>query len=212
MAVTLEQVEKLREKAGLTYEEARQVLEQTGGDLLEALIQLERQGRLGSHGGACYTTRPAGAEAPRPGTPPSAGPGREPRSRGLVPAAGNRRERSRQSSFREQLRELLAAGLDLLRHSTVNQFQVWRKGEMMTSMPVLILILLVAAAFWISVPLLVVGLFFDCKYRFAGPDLDGGKVGETMERVSDSIHGVVDQVKEEFHRAARRNETDRKEK
>ena len=34
MAVTLEQVEKLREKSGLSYEQARQLLEQTGGDLL----------------------------------------------------------------------------------------------------------------------------------------------------------------------------------
>ena len=112
MAVTLEQVEKLREKAGLTYEEARRVLEQAGGDLLEALIQLERQGRLDS-GGARYTTRPAGAETPRPGTPPPAGPGREAKPRGLVLAAGSRRERGRAegrpSGFREQLRELLTA-------------------------------------------------------------------------------------------------------
>ena len=33
--------------------------------------------------------------------------------------------------------------MDLLRHCTVNQFEVWRNGERMTALPVLILILLV---------------------------------------------------------------------
>jgi len=115
-----------------------------------------------------------------------------------------------QSSFKEQLRQLLAAGLDLLRHATVNQFQVWRNGEMTTSMPVLILILLVVAAFWISLPLLVLGLFFGYKYRFAGPDVEDNKVSETMGRVSDAVHGMVEQVKDEFHRAARRDNDNKK--
>lgn len=213
MAVTLEQVEKLREKSGLSYEQARQLLEQTDGDLLEALIRLERQGYLKSGGSAYYTTRPAGAEA---GTvPPTAG-GGEARTRSTALAPVNRGRRNSRSSdnkeqpgFREQLRQLLAAGADLLRHATVNQFQVWRYGEQMTSMPVLILVLLIVAAFWISVPLLVVGLFFGYKYRFAGPDVDDNKVGETMERVSDAVHGMVEQVKDEFHRAAQRDKNEK---
>ena len=40
MAVTLEQVERLREEADLSYEEARALLEQTQGDLLEALLDI----------------------------------------------------------------------------------------------------------------------------------------------------------------------------
>ena len=56
---TVEQIEYLREKAYLTYEEALEVLERFNGDLTRCLVDLERRGRI----------RPAprsGANRPRP--------------------------------------------------------------------------------------------------------------------------------------------------
>ena len=172
MAVTLEQVEALRARAEVSYEEARAALEDSGGDLLDALISLERAGKLRPDGarGAFFTTRPGGGDAPPP------------------PPAG----------FGTKLKELLLAAADLLRHCTVNQFEVWRGGERMTSLPVLILILLVVLAYWISLPLLVIGLLFGCRYRFSGPDLDRNKVGEVANQVSDSVRDAVGQVREQF--------------
>ena len=52
--------------------------------------------------------------------------------------AGGHRGREERGSWRARLRELLAAAVDLLRHCTVNQFEVWRNGERMTALPVLI--------------------------------------------------------------------------
>ena len=43
MSVTLEQVEQLRAHAAVSYEEARRALEACDGDLLDALILLERE-------------------------------------------------------------------------------------------------------------------------------------------------------------------------
>ena len=70
MAITLEQAEKLREKADVTLEEAKAALEAADGDLLDALIWLERQGKpspgpaaptpLGTDSGAPPRRRPAG--------------------------------------------------------------------------------------------------------------------------------------------------------
>lgn len=56
---TVEQIEYLREKAYLTYEEALEVLERFNGDLTRCLVDLERRGRI----------RPAprsGASRPKP--------------------------------------------------------------------------------------------------------------------------------------------------
>ena len=40
MEITLEQVERLREKADVSYGQAKQALEYSGGNLLDALIYL----------------------------------------------------------------------------------------------------------------------------------------------------------------------------
>lgn len=210
MAVTLEQVEALRARAEVSYEEARAVLEDCGGDLLDALIALERAGKLRPDGarGAFFSTRPGGGESPPP--PPSGGlsPAQEPsgeRSRffGLALTAGGRRRQKRRregSGLGAKLKELLLAAADLLRHCTVNQFEVWRNGERMTSLPVLILILLVVLAYWISLPLLVIGLLFGCRYRFSGPDLDKNRVGEVVNQVSDSVRDAVGQVRDQLRK------------
>ncbi|MDO9534283.1 MAG: DUF4342 domain-containing protein [Bacillota bacterium] len=46
MQINLEQVEFLKDKAGLSYEEAMIILEKSDGDLLQALHMLEQQGKL----------------------------------------------------------------------------------------------------------------------------------------------------------------------
>lgn len=55
--VTLEKVEKLREYANISYDEAKKALENADGDILQALIDLERQGKVQSpKGGGQYHT------------------------------------------------------------------------------------------------------------------------------------------------------------
>ena len=58
----LEMVEKLREKANVSYEEATQALEACDWDLLDALLMLESEGRLHEIEEAAYTTREEKAE------------------------------------------------------------------------------------------------------------------------------------------------------
>ena len=46
MAINLETIEILRERANVSYEEARAALEKSDGNIVEALIYLEKQDRL----------------------------------------------------------------------------------------------------------------------------------------------------------------------
>ena len=42
----LEMIEKLRERADISYEEAKEILDRAEGDLLEAIVLLEKEGRM----------------------------------------------------------------------------------------------------------------------------------------------------------------------
>ena len=45
--ITIEQVEYLKSKANISYEEAKGLLEKYNGDMLEAVTELERAGKIG---------------------------------------------------------------------------------------------------------------------------------------------------------------------
>ncbi len=64
MDITLEQVERLREKADVSYAQAKEALEYSGGNLLDALIYLEERGMIPRPEGAYYSTR--GGTSPQP--------------------------------------------------------------------------------------------------------------------------------------------------
>ena len=53
----LEKVERLREHANVTFEEAKMVLEKNQWDLLEAMVDLERQGKVKQPNATSYTTQ-----------------------------------------------------------------------------------------------------------------------------------------------------------
>ena len=63
MEITLEQVERLREKAAVSYGQAKAALEYSGGNLLDALIYLEERGVIPRPEDAYYSTK---GEAPPP--------------------------------------------------------------------------------------------------------------------------------------------------
>jgi translation elongation factor EF-Ts len=43
MSITLEKVDQVRERTGVSYQKAKEVLEQTEGDVLEAIVLLEQE-------------------------------------------------------------------------------------------------------------------------------------------------------------------------
>ena len=177
MEITLEQVERLREKADVSYAQAKEALEYSGGNLLDALIYLEEQGAIPRAKGAYYTTRgESAASAPESGTADLP-----------VVVPEEKRERPKPGLF---LR-IRYALLD-------NELEIWRKGQPVTSLPVLILILLLVFAFWATVPLLILGLFLGFRYRFSGPDLERDSINDVMGSVADGAAGLGRQVVDEL--------------
>lgn len=194
MEITLEQVERLREKADISYEEAKAVLEEAGGSLLDALILLEKRGKINAGGGqsAHYSTRTGSEQAEAQDRQADGGEENE-RFLGIALVTDG----ARAKHFFQ----------DLLRRGLENNLEVWRRGELMVSIPLLISILLLIVAFWIVLPLLALGLLTGCRYRFAGPDFDRSQAAETVNRAASTMGDTVDRMKEQareyFHETHR---------
>lgn len=167
----LEKVEKLRERANVTYEEAKEALEATGWDMLEAMVYLEKNGKTRGPAKESYST--------------------------------SYEEQSEYVSVKDKVQENQDAGENffkklgrvfgmLLRKSLDNSFCIRRKGEEIINVPVLVLV--IALLLWqITVPAIIVGLFFGCQYSFVGKD-DLEDANKVMEKASK----MADKVKDEF--------------
>lgn len=178
MEITLEQVERLREKAPVSYAQAKQALEYSQGNLLDALIYLEEQGAIPRPQNAYYSTQTAAAA--------------EPVEELVVQSQPEGKKKKRRFS--------LGAVFTALRRTLVeNELEVWRRQEPVTAVPVLILIILVIFAFWVTIPLLIFGLFLGFRYRFSGPDLERDSINGVMEKVASTADDVGRQVMDELY-------------
>ena len=166
----MEMVEKLRAKANVSYEEARQALEQNDWDMLDALVMLEGQGKVkGAEEKKEYTTQ-------------------ETADRSFFIHADAAQVKSGFARVWDWIKLMVRKG-------NANQLVVSRKGEEMIALPitvaVLILIFLrVPHALLPMLVLLFISLCLGVRYSFRGPDI-GAKVNETMDKMQDKAAGIV---------------------
>lgn len=168
-----EKVEKLRERANVTYEEAKEALDQCNGDLLDAMMLLERQGKAKAPQQSSFST--------------------------------SYEEQPQYLSVEEKVQESKGDGKSIWekicdfckmiwRKGCDNYFCLHHKGELIFKIPVVAFVIVLLFAWNVSLIALVVGLFFDCRYSFAGKDeLDAAN------KVFDKASEFAEQVKDEFH-------------
>ena len=186
MEITLEMAERLKEKANVTYAQAKEALEYSGGNLLDALIYLEEKGTIPRDEGAYYSTK--SETLPPPAEPlPAPLPVRDKKEKKPSrPKRGGRR-------FFTALRRWL---ID-------NELEIWRHNQPVTALPVLILLLLLGCAPWVTIPVLLLGLFAGFRYRFSGPDLENDSLNGVISSVADTAadlgQRVMDELKHDWH-------------
>ena len=161
-----EMAEKLSEKMGVSLEKATEALEACNWELLDAALMLEKE--VGQTQQEAWTSCGAAAEEKDAGKEARA------RHRGVVRGLG------------EMIRDLLNLG-------NRNRFEVRKDDEQLLEVPVTVLVLLLIFAFWVCVPLLIIGLFAGCRYSFSGAELGRESVNNAMDKAAE----VAEKVKEE---------------
>ncbi len=172
----IEKVEKLREKANVSYEEAKAVLTETDGDLLEAMILLEKQGRVAPPAGAPHAQEES--EAPN--------------------------ARKAQPDGHMGWQGFVAWVRSLIRRGNRNTLLIRRQGETIGSMPVTVFVAALFFAFWVTLPLLIVGLFCGCSYSFKGPDLEKENFNKAWDKASEVAESIKADIQREMENGEHR--------
>lgn len=169
---TLEQVEKLCVMANISYEEAKAALDAANGDILEAIIYLEKQGKVQAPAGGGYYSSEKTIDT-------GAGSNKE-----------NYREKQDNCHKEKTFKKIWKFCLKMIRKGNTNSFEVLNKDETKASFPVTVLALLLIFAFWVTVPLIIIGLFFGLRYRFNGPDFSGNTINDAMNSAADAAENL----------------------
>jgi len=178
--VTLEQVEKLRERTGISYEEAKRVLEESNGDLLEAVIKLEQQNRIQApESGGYYHSK---------------GEARKTEHTGDERTQETKAKTASGASFGDMVESFFRWCGKVIHTGNINNFNVIKDDKAIMVVPLTLFAVLLIFAFWIVLPIVVIGLIFGYRYRFSGPDLDKTQANRAMDAVSEVTLSVCDAV------------------
>ncbi|MDO4345654.1 MAG: hypothetical protein Q4C50_12740 [Eubacteriales bacterium] len=170
----LEKVEKLRERANVSYEEAKEALEACGWDLLDAMVYLEKSGKAKAPAQESYSTS------------------YEEQSQFVSVKDKVEEQKEAGDGFFKKMGKLFRI---FVRKCRDNSFCIMRKEEEVLKVPVVLMVLALLISWRILLAALIVGLFFGCHYSFQGKD-DLTGANDVMEKASE----FADKVKEEYEK------------
>lgn len=179
----LEKVEKLKEKANVSYEEAKAALESCDWDILDALVKLESEGKVNGTDTAAFSTQGSPSDE-KPKSPQQLA-----ESYQNYHEERQKKDRGFWHSVKNGIKYLFRKGCD-------NKFIVKRHGQVIIDIPVLLLILLMIAFFWALLVLMVVGLFFGFSYSFSGPELGRDDINSAMGKATSAAEALKTEIKE----------------
>ncbi len=171
----LEKVERLREKAQVTYEEAKEALEKNNWDLLDAMVYLEKQGKVKEPEQASYTTRYEESEK-------------------FEEAA--KETQKTDSGFGAMMNRFFDWCRRVIQKGNETMFLVERDNKNLIRLPVTLFVIIGIFAFWILFWVMLVGLFVGCRYSFEGIDKVQVNVNKAMDRAAETAESIKNEFKD----------------
>jgi len=247
----LEKVEKLRGKAKVSYEEAKAALDAANGDVLDALIELERQGKVDPPENAgFYSSRdengsgyeraaqeqaPSGSDASDPKQSAETGsasgkagdaetgtrwgwcgPGHPGREFGRRWRQEWKKEDYEQCSQRHAKQKAHVKGIfreflhwlgRVIHKGNTNYLDITKRvytrengvdssfDRVVATVPLTVLAVLLIFAFWITLPVMVVCMFFGYRYSIRGPEMTMNGINRAMDKVADAATDIKTEIK-----------------
>ena len=164
----MEKVERLREKANVTYEEAKAALEETGGDLLDAIVMLERQGKVKEPAQSTFSTK------------------YEEQTEYIKVKDKVEEQEKSAPSFGRTIGRLFRGLISFIRQTT---FIVTREEDTLFTMPTLVFAILLFFFWEVLAPVMIIALFFGVRYSFEGEE-EAEKANTILHKAGDFAEDV----------------------
>ncbi len=156
----LKLVDKLRDKANISYEEAKSALENNNWDILDAMVYLENRGKVKKPELSGFHTNEYKESYGSPGEVVKVREAEESNS-------------SKGKNDFEGIFEAICKAIDTCNNIFL---EIKRRGNLLLKLPLTVLILLLFFAFWIIIPLMLLGLFFDIEFLVSTKRVNTDKI------------------------------------
>ncbi len=186
-----QKVEQLVSKAGCSYEDAKTALEGCGWDMLDAVIKLEREGKVNKAASEQKAEEPIEI-IPEVSDEKVCGSSTQKitysyaensdGSQGSTGNAGSEKEApKRKRGLLERIKRILMKNRMVILKSN---------GQQIADLPIIIPVIALIAFFWATLILAVIAMVFGCRFHFEGEDLGKTGINNTMDKATDYAEKV----------------------
>ncbi len=175
-------VDTLRDKTNISYGEAKSALENSNWDILDAMLYLEEHGRVKKPSVSIFYTNDYKESYTN-----------QKEVVNIKEDKDNRNSKSRNNFG--GIFEAICKAIDTCNNIFV---EIRRRGRVLLKLPLTVLILLLFFAFWIIIPLMIVGLFFDIEFLVLARSVNTDKVNKVFNEISKNVQNIKEKFKKGF--------------
>lgn len=179
----LKLVDKLKNKANISYEEAKDALEKSNWDILESMLYLEAQGKVEKPSLSIFYTNESKESYNENGE------------------EVNLKEDTNEKNFEskngfEGVFEAICKAIDTCNNIFI---EIIRNSRVILKIPFTVLIVLLFFAFWIVIPLMIIGLFFNMEFLVSSKKIDVDKINKVFKETSKVVKDVKGKFTNHMH-------------
>lgn len=175
-------IDKLQSKTNISYEEAKNALEKTNWDILDAIVYLEEKGKVQRPSVSIFYTNDY---------------------KGNYKYSEITNDKYQENNYNNSKKDNSFQGIFEVVCKIIDTcnnifFEVKRENIAFLRLPITVIILLLIFTFWIVIPLYIIGLFFDIEFSLSGKWEGTNKINNILKIISVNIKKVKEQLKKGF--------------
>lgn len=170
----LKLVNKLSEKTNISYEEAKTVLENNNWDILDSILYLEENGIVKKPSVSIFYTNEAR------------------HSERIKETRNDEENKYKTNNSVEGIFEAICKFIDICNNIFV---EIKSKEKSFLRIPLTVVIILSFFMFWIIIPLIVIGLFFDIEFYVYSNNVNTNNANRILNQISKNVKIIKEKLK-----------------